>query len=453
MTTAPSVAYTFVDDRARFLELCHELERADRIAVDTEADSMHHYPERVCLVQVATPRTTWLLDSLALGDLSPLAPVLARRGSLKLLHGADYDIRGLNRDWGLTVANLFDTHVAARFLGLERVGLAALLQELLDIEIPKDRKIQRADWSKRPLDDEALRYAAADVCHLFALHDVMAGRLRKLGRLAWVEEECERLSEVRHTPQDLRATVLALPESRKMDSRQRAVLLALYRWRDGEARRVDRPPSRVLPPAALAEIAADPNARLEEHVAEPQAGEAFRQGHTRGGRRGAERPAAGASRADVAGAGQADAGPDQETGGAEGVEAVAGEGARHGGGAGVADAQPGAPRPRATVLRRGAALARGAGVAAGAVWGGAAAGRQRLEARGLWRQLLAQVRDELVVREVHVLEHHLADAHLRKLPQPLDRASSVPPTIIPRSLAAATTSSTVVPRTLRMKLR
>ena len=266
MTTAPTVAYTFVDDWAQFLELCHELERADRIAVDTEADSMHHYPERVCLVQVATPRTTWLLDSLALGDLAPLAPVLASRRVLKLLHGADYDIRGLNRDWGLTVANLFDTHVAARFLGLERVGLAALLQELLDIEIPKDRKIQRADWSKRPLDDEALRYAAADVCHLFALHDVMAGRLRELGRLAWVEEECERLSEVRHTPQDLRATVLALPESRKMDSRQRAVLLALYRWREGEARRVDRPPSRVLPPAALAEIAADPNARLEEHA-------------------------------------------------------------------------------------------------------------------------------------------------------------------------------------------
>lgn len=266
MTTALSVAYTFVDDRARFLDLCRELERAGRIAVDTEADSMHHYPERVCLVQVATPRTTWLLDSLALADLSPLAPVLARRGSLKLLHGADYDIRGLNRDWGLTVANLFDTHIAARFLGLERVGLAALLQELLDIEIPKDRKIQRADWSKRPLDDEALRYAAADVCHLFALHDVMAGRLRELGRLAWVEEECERLSEVRHTPQDLRATVLALPESRKMDSRQRAVLLALYRWREEEARRVDRPPSRVLPPAALAEIAADPKARLEAHT-------------------------------------------------------------------------------------------------------------------------------------------------------------------------------------------
>ncbi|MDE2900214.1 MAG: HRDC domain-containing protein [Chloroflexota bacterium] len=265
MTTAMTTPYTFVDGYPEFLHVCRELERARRIAVDTEADSMHHYPERVCLVQVATPESTYLLDSLALVDLSPLAKALSARGVLKLLHGADYDIRGLDRDWGLAVANLFDTHVAARFLGRERVGLAALLQELLGIEIPKERRIQRADWSKRPLDDEALRYAAADVCHLFALHDILAERLRKLGRLSWVEEECERLSEVRHTPLDLIATVLSLPESRKMDSRQRAVLLSLYRYREEQARRLDRPPSHVLPPKALAAIAADPSARLEAH--------------------------------------------------------------------------------------------------------------------------------------------------------------------------------------------
>ena len=267
MTTALPARYTFVDGYAAFLDVCRELERSERIAIDTEADSMHHYPERVCLVQAATPQSTYLLDSLALGDLSPLASVLAGRSSLKLLHGADYDIRGLNRDWGLTVANLFDTYVAGRFLGMERVGLAALLQELLGIEIPKERRIQRADWSKRPLDDEALGYAAADVCHLFALHDVMAERLRALGRLAWVEEECARLTEVRHTPQDLAATVLSLPESRKMDGRQRAVLLALYRYREAEARRLDRPPSHVLPPKALAEIAANPSGRPEAHGA------------------------------------------------------------------------------------------------------------------------------------------------------------------------------------------
>ena len=145
MTAPLSPTYTLVTKYPQFLDLCSTLERCDRIAIDTEADSMHHYPERVCLVQVATPQSTYLLDPLALVDLSPLGPALASPRVLKLLHGADYDVRGLHRDWGLTITNLFDTHIAARFLGLERVGLAALLLDVLGIDIPKDRRIQRAD--------------------------------------------------------------------------------------------------------------------------------------------------------------------------------------------------------------------------------------------------------------------------------------------------------------------
>ena len=265
MTARLSPTYTLITDYAQFLDLCRMLERSSRIAIDTEADSMHHYPERVCLVQVATPQSTYLLDPLALVDLSPLGPALSSSRVLKLLHGADYDVRGLNRDWGLTFTNLFDTHIAARFLGLERVGLAALLQDLLGIDIPKDRRIQRADWSKRPLDDRALEYAAADVCYLFDLHDILTERLQELGRMKWVREECERQCEVRHSPQELRDFVLALPESRKLDSRHRAVLLALYRYREQQARRLDRPPSHVLPPEALAAVATDPAAPLESH--------------------------------------------------------------------------------------------------------------------------------------------------------------------------------------------
>ena len=206
MTERLSPTYSLITDYQQFLDLCSTLERCDRIAIDTEADSMHHYPERVCLVQVATPESTYLLDPLALVDLSPLGPALSSPRVLKLLHGADYDVRGLNRDWGLTFTNLFDTHIAARFLGLERVGLAALLLDVLGIDIPKDRRIQRADWSKRPLDDRALEYAAADVCYLFDLHDILTERLQELGRMEWVREECERQCEVRHTPQDLRDT-------------------------------------------------------------------------------------------------------------------------------------------------------------------------------------------------------------------------------------------------------
>ena len=232
-----------------------------------------------------------------------------------------------------------------------------------------------------------LQYAAADVCHLFELHDVLADRLRGLGRLTWVEEECERLTEVRFTPQDLAATVLALPESRKMDSRQRAVLLALYRFREEQARRLDRPPSHVLPPAALAQVAADPSARLEAHGSlTPRQATALRQGHPRGGAGGAERAAARAAGPNVAGAGQADAGADEEAGRAEGMAAGAGEGARHRGRAYMADAQHRPSGARAAVVRRGAALAGRARMAAGAVRGVAAA-------RG-WEVALRQAQGE-----------------------------------------------------------
>ena len=302
---------------------------------------MHHYPERVCLVQVATPQSTYLLDPLALVDLSPLGPALSSPRVLKLLHGADYDVRGLNRDWGLTITNLFDTHIAARFLGLERVGLAALLLDVLGIDIPKDRRIQRADWSKRPLDDRALEYAAADVCYLFDLHDIMTERLQELGRMEWVREECERQCEVRHTPQDLRDTVLALPESRKLDSRHRAVLLALYRL-PGAA-------GEAPGPAAVARAAADGVGRRgrgprgatgDAHGAKPKARDAVRKGYSGGGEGGAERSAAGAPRADAAAEEQAESVPGPAAGSAEGVAQRRGECAGRRRVAGMAHAQP-----------------------------------------------------------------------------------------------------------------
>ena len=365
MTVPAAMTYTLVTEAAQFHDVCAALARERRIAVDTEADSMHHYPERVCLVQVATPEHTYLLDPLALRDLSPLSDALGDRRVLKLLHGADYDLRGLNRDWGLTFAGLFDTYIAARFLGMERVGLAALLEELLAVEIPKDRRIQRADWSKRPLDDVALQYAAADVCHLFALHDAMADKLRLLGRLPWVAEECERLCEVRHTPQDLTETVLSQSSARKFDGRQLAVLLALYRHRENEARRLDRPPSHVLPPAALTAIAAEPRARLEDvDGLTPRQVKRFGRTVRAAVREGLNGPPLVRPRTDDSAATQADAGAGAAAARAEGVAQRAGEGPRHGHCARVAHAQPGAAGPGAADARRGAGLAGGTRLAA-----------------------------------------------------------------------------------------
>ena len=194
------VGYTLVDDPRALEQALRDIGAAERLGVDTEADSRHHYPEKVCLVQVATSRSAYVIDPLAIDDLSALGRVLADPHVEKVLHGADYDLRGLDRDFGFGIKPLYDTNVAARLAGLERFGLAALMEDVLGVVIPKQAALQKSDWSRRPLRPEALSYAAEDVVLLGALRDNLDERLGRLGRQAWTAEECERLSEVRYSP-------------------------------------------------------------------------------------------------------------------------------------------------------------------------------------------------------------------------------------------------------------
>ena len=221
-------------------------------------------------MQLATERGVYVIDAVALPDLSLLGPVLANARIEKVLHGADYDIRGLSRDWGFEFRNLFDTYVAARLLGRERVGLSALLEEVLEIEIPKDPHLQKHDWSRRPLSERAIDYAAADVLHLASLRDALAASLHSLGRAQWAAEEFARLEEVRHLPLSLDDYLFSLKESRGLDGRGLAVLRALLEYRDAEARRLNRPPSYILSNAALGAIAADSSAEAQPIASVPR---------------------------------------------------------------------------------------------------------------------------------------------------------------------------------------
>ena len=137
---APRPAYVLVSDAQAMRLALTDIRTATRIAVDTEADSGHHYPEKVCLVQVAAGARAYLLDVLAIVDLSGLGEVLADHRIEKVLHGADYDLRGLDRDWGFRVRPLYDTSVAARLAGIERFGLSALMEELLGVVSPSSRR-------------------------------------------------------------------------------------------------------------------------------------------------------------------------------------------------------------------------------------------------------------------------------------------------------------------------
>jgi len=175
-----------------------ELEGQVEIGVDLEGDSMFHYQEKVCLFQIATSSLNFVVDPLAVKDLSSLAPVFADDRVRKIFHGADYDIRSLYRDFAIEVRSLFDTQIAARFLGMKETGLASLLQDKFGVE--SDKRYQKKDWSRRPLPDPMLEYAVQDICYLLPLARTLRDELAEKDLLFCVEEECGLLAEVRPQP-------------------------------------------------------------------------------------------------------------------------------------------------------------------------------------------------------------------------------------------------------------
>ena len=256
-----------VETESRLAEVISHVAKAPPVAVDLESNGFFRYHERVCLVQLSSADTAFLIDPLEMDDLRPLGALLTDRSVEKVFHAADNDIRSLDRDWGFRVRSLFDTGIAAAFGGSSQLGLKAALEEHLSVVLPKQRKLQRSDWTKRPLSREALTYAADDVLHLPRLRDVLSARLHKLSRLDWVKEEFERLENVRHTPPDRESAFFAIKGSRDLDGRGLAVLRSLFQFREREASRLDRPPFKVMPDSALVRLSDEPATGLS-HVRE-----------------------------------------------------------------------------------------------------------------------------------------------------------------------------------------
>lgn len=240
---------TTTDEVARFAA---SLDGETSLAVDLEADSMYHYREQVCLLQFSTRERTVLVDPLAGAGLEPLRPCLADPEIRKIFHAADYDIRCLARDFDIRIAGLFDTMISCQLLGEERFGLADILQKYFAVEL--DKKHQRADWTRRPLPEAMIRYAAEDTCHLHRLAEILEQRLKDAGRLDWVMEECALLEEVRFN---------AAPEpdfyrfkgAGTLNRRQLAVLVEVLVWRDEEARRRDCPLYKVVGNKPILDVA------------------------------------------------------------------------------------------------------------------------------------------------------------------------------------------------------
>lgn len=237
---------------ARLAEVADILKAQTEIAVDLEMDSLHHYREKVCLVQISTRQHSWLIDPLALASLSPLAAPLADPEIVVVMHGSDYDIRSLHRDFGIEVTNLFDTMISARFLGIGEFGLAALLKARFGIEL--DKKYQKADWSKRPLSREMCAYATADTSDLLPLYDQFREELTNKGRLEWLEEEGRLVCQARVSEKD-GPLFLYCKGANKLRGHSLAILEELLQIRDQQSELLDRPPFKVLSADTLIEIA------------------------------------------------------------------------------------------------------------------------------------------------------------------------------------------------------
>lgn len=233
----------------RFLDAARAV---DRIALDTEADSLHCYFEKLCLVQIAMPGYAELLDPLAGVNLAEFFAAL--RDKEVVFHGADYDLRLLYRHGDFAPARLFDTMLAARLVGEEQVGLAALVQKFFGTELSKAS--QKANWALRPLSQQMIHYALNDVHHLLELASILEGRLVELGRREWLEEWIERMVIAAKNPKEKDPDQLwRIAGAAKLAAREQAVLRSLWHWRDAEAKAWDRPPFFVMSNQDLLRIA------------------------------------------------------------------------------------------------------------------------------------------------------------------------------------------------------
>src|SRR5213594_4769824 len=253
---------------AQLTELLKKIDVVDRVAIDTEADSLHRYREKLCLLQISVPaaagvveagrdletasgnrdQRSWLqhdaiVDPLADLDLEPLRQVLETREIV--LHGADYDLRMLRRGLNFIAHEIFDTLIAARLLGIREFSLAALVKRYFGLELPKGS--QKANWARRPLPARMAEYAINDVHYLVSLAEKLEAELDRLQRRDWLRQSCQRAIEqatvarVRQRDEPWR-----IPGSGTLQGRAAAVLRALWQWREREAEMADRPPFHIL---------------------------------------------------------------------------------------------------------------------------------------------------------------------------------------------------------------
>lgn len=242
-----------IDDADGLAQVMQDLRDADRLAIDTEFHSERTYTPRLMLLQVATPKNIWLIDPLAL-DLRPVVEELARPERLVVGHALRNDLRILWQVYGIALSEVFDTQVAAAFLGHGlQVGLGHLIQRALRITLPKGE--QMADWGQRPLPDKLKAYAMGDVAHMFELHRILSQELASLGRLEWLLQECRSLCAPGQYDRDPTTAGDRIAGARRLEAAEMGAVYALAELRERLASQEDVVPHFLVPDEALLTLA------------------------------------------------------------------------------------------------------------------------------------------------------------------------------------------------------
>ena len=262
MNLTPHNELIWVDQRPQFRRMIADLMRHPLLAVDTESNSLFVYREQVCLIQFSTGEKDYLLDTLALDNLSELDELFASPKYEKIFHAAEYDLLCLHRDFGFIFSNIYDTMIAGRILGKPEIGLAAMIEGEFGIHL--DKRYQRANWGKRPLPPEQLEYARLDTFYLIPLRERTMAALKESGRWELAQEDFRRQCIVELSAENNASPCWKVAGNNDLSPQQIAVLDELCQMRDQKARQANIPVFKVLSNNALLQIAQDLPRTLEE---------------------------------------------------------------------------------------------------------------------------------------------------------------------------------------------
>lgn len=255
------VEFSYIDSASELDLARRQWECINEFGVDLECENnLHYYGAYVSLIQISSRQHNWVVDVLKLGDITPVIQLLEDPEKQKVFHDPSFDLRILCYQFGCRPKNIFDTQLAAVFLGYKELGLAALLEA--NFGVKKEQRFQLANWTRRPIPKEMLEYAVKDTVFLLDLRDILKKRLQEIGRLGWLEEELSLLDKKEFIFEEM--VYSDFPGYGKFNDTQRGILKNLFLLRDSVARELNRPPYFILNRRRMTDIILHPPKSIQE---------------------------------------------------------------------------------------------------------------------------------------------------------------------------------------------